>query len=280
MPRDTATTPSERVPRTVWVALVAAAVYVLLAAGLGNLLDALVDPGSPTAEFAITHLVPLPIAIAAGLAFARWSGWWHDIWTTPRVTAARPRRLWMLAVPVLMLIIPTVGLTRVPWAERAVGFVLVAAVGCLLIGLGEELFYRGILRVGIRAHHGELVTLLAVSLLFGLSHSFGSLINDVPPSTIAFQVAFTAMDGALLYTVLRVTGRLWVPILLHAFTDFSLYVQSADSTPAVGHAPDDPDPVLAAAQTALIVLSVVVVISTALEDRRTRRERRASTTMS
>src|SRR5688500_17182248 len=106
MPRDTATTPSERVPRTVWVALVAAAVYVLLAAGLGNLLDALVDPGSPTAEFAITHLVPLPIAIAAGLAFARWSGWWHDIWTTPRVTAARPRRLWMLAVPVLMLIIP------------------------------------------------------------------------------------------------------------------------------------------------------------------------------
>ncbi|WP_127792583.1 CPBP family intramembrane glutamic endopeptidase [Agromyces sp. LHK192] len=268
-PTDTRAT--DRVPRVFWVGLVAIVVYVLVAAGLGNLMDLIVPTDSVELEFALSHLVPLPIAIAAGLWFARWSGWSHDIWVQEPTLARPPRRWWMLAIPALLLVSPVVGLVQTPWADRSASLVLVVAVGCLLVGLGEEFFYRGILRVSLRARHGELVTLLATSLLFGLSHSLGSLLNGAPVGMILFQVAVTSMDGALYYAVFRVTGRLWVPIVLHALTDFSLYVQSGGGAAAGGHADIDVDPSVVPVQVVLVALSIAVVVSAALEDRRRRR---------
>ncbi|GAA1939725.1 CPBP family intramembrane glutamic endopeptidase [Agromyces allii] len=265
---------TDRVARTFWVGLAAAAVYVLLAAGLGNLMDVLVPTDSPELEFALSHLVPLPVAIALGLWFARWSGWWSDIWTQTPVTAEPPRRRWMLAIPMLLLVGPVLGLFDVPWSERSIGLVLLLALGCLLVGLGEELFYRGILRVSLRAHHGELVTLVVTSLLFGLSHSLGSLLNGVPAGTIAFQVAVTAFDGALYYVAFRATGRLWVPVLIHAITDYALYLQGDEWSAATGHAAPDPGPVAIGAQFVLWALMMAVVVSFALEDARARRRRR------
>ncbi|ANJ28036.1 CPBP family intramembrane glutamic endopeptidase [Agromyces aureus] len=264
-----------RVARTFWVGLAAAAVYVLIAAGLGNLMDVLVPTESPELEFALSHLVPLPIALALGLWFARWSGWWSDIWRQRPVTSQPPRRYWMLAVPVLLLVGPVLGLFDVPWSDRSVGLVLLLALGCLLVGLGEELFYRGIIRVSIRARHGEFVALLVTSLLFGLSHSVGSMINGVPAGAIAFQVAVTAFDGALYYVVFRATGRLWVPVLIHAITDCTLYLQSDEWSAATGHAVPDPGPVAIGAQFVLGALLIAAVVSFLLEDARARRARRA-----
>ena len=147
-------------------------------------------------------------------------------------------------------------------------FVLTAALGCLMIGFAEELYYRGILRVSIRAHHGEFLTVLLTSLLFGVSHSFGSLTHGVPLAVVAFQVAVTSMNGVMFYAAFIATGRLWVPMLLHALTDFSLYVQSGDSDAAPGHAGMDLGPVSAVVQVALGVLSIVFLISTIREGRR------------
>jgi len=264
------------VRRTFWVGLAAIVVYVLFAAGLGNLMDVLVPTASPELEFALSHLVPLPIVIGLGLWFARWSGWWGDVWRQRPVTAGPPRRRWMLAIPVLLLVGPVLGLFDVPWSERSVGLVLLLAVGCLLVGLGEELFYRGILRVSLRSHHGELVTLLVTSVLFGLSHSLGSMLNGVPVGIIAFQVGATAFDGALYYAAFRVTGRLWVPVLIHALTDFSLYLRNDDWSAATGHAAPDPGAVAIGAQFALWALMIAVVVSFILEDARARRLRRAA----
>ncbi|SFR83883.1 hypothetical protein SAMN05428970_2884 [Agromyces sp. CF514] len=266
----------DRVPRNFWVGLAAAAVYVLLAAGLGNLMDVLVPTASPEVEFALSHLVPLPIGIALGLWFARWSGWWSDVWAQTPVTAEPPRRRWMLAIPVLLLVGPVLGLFDVPWSERSVGIVLLLALGCLLVGLGEELFYRGILRVSLRAHHGELVTLLVTSVLFGLSHTVGSMFHGVPAGSIAFQVAVTSFDGALYYAAFRATGRLWVPVLIHALTDCTLYLQSDEWGAATGHAVPDPGPVAIGAQFVLWGLMVAVVVSFVLEDARARRRRRGA----
>lgn len=261
--------PADRVPRVAWVGLVAIAFYLLIGAGLANLITALEGSVSMEADFALGHLVPLPISIIAGLAFARWAGWWDDIWSVPRL-----RRRWMLAVPVLLAALPLSQVGEIDWSERSVQLVLVIAAGCLLVGLGEELFVRGILRVSIRAHHGELFTLLATSMLFGAGHCFGLMIAGAAPGKIVFAVVFTAMSGSLYYAALRVSGTLWVPILLHALTDFMLYVESADPTPLVGHAQESPFNITTGIQALLVVLSVFVVISAAREEMHARRERR------
>ena len=214
------------VPRVFWVGLVAIAVYVLIAAGLANVLELLVKPATPVADFALTHFVPLSLLIVAGVLFARKAGWLAAVWRDERAVAEAPRRWWMLAVPLLLLVGPVADLFDVPWGERGIGVVLLLLLGCVMVGFGEEFFYRGILRVSLRAHHGNFVTLLVTSVLFGISHSLGSLLNGVPVSVIAFQVGATGLTGALYYVAFCATGRLWVPILIHAFTDFVLYAQS------------------------------------------------------
>lgn len=266
-------------PRVFWVGLVACAVYILVALGSSKLLIAVAQTASTSeATFALGHLVPLPVGIAAGLVFARWSGWWSDIFTQP-VTTIRPRRWWMLAIPILLLVGPVANLVQTPWSGRAVGFVLLSAVAFLLVGFGEEFFFRGILRVSLRSHHGELVTILVTSLLFGLGHSLGLLFVGTPVTRILFVVGVTALSGALFYAALRATGTLWVPIVIHALTDFSLRMEAPDRTnAAIGHGSSGTTSwsVETIVTFGLWALLLAVVVSFALEDLAERRERCAA----
>lgn len=220
---------TDRVPRRVWIGLVAFAIYVVIAVAGGLVFDAILDADAdPVLELAPTHLIPLPLAIAGGLAFARLSGWWHDIWTDRRVSLDRPRRWWMPAIPVAIVIQIVALVVQAPWATISVPYVVVGLLCYLLVGLGEELFTRGILLESVRAHHGETVALLVTALAFGVAHSLGSALNGIPVSTIAFQVAVTAMDGVQFYAALRATGTLWVPILLHGLGDYGRWLAAED----------------------------------------------------
>lgn len=151
--------------------------------------------------------------------------------------------------------------------------VAVVLVGTLLVGVGEELYFRGILRASIEGRHGQAVTLLVTSVAFGLAHSVGSLIGGVPVSFIAFQVAVTAAAGAVLYGVLRATGRLWVAMLLHGLNDAGLYLNSGqtDNPSAAGLSADSGNIAL---QAALWVLAAVLLISCLRQDHRRRQEQR------
>ncbi|WP_109211800.1 MULTISPECIES: type II CAAX endopeptidase family protein [Microbacterium] len=266
-----AATVDDRVPRVVWVGLVAFAFYVIVAAGGGLLIDALgAGEADPVTELALTHLIPLPIAIAAGLVFARLSGWWHDIWTDAPLRRSTPRRWWMWLIPVLLVVQIVALFAEAPWAQLSVSYILIGLVCYLLVGLGEELFTRGILLESVRAHHGETVTLLATALAFGAANSVGSGISGVPVGTIAFQIAVTAMDGVLFYAALRVTGTLWAPILLHGLGDYGRWLIAGDGADHTSGAD-------AITQTGLTLLSAAVLISVILEDRRNRRRREITT---
>ena len=115
-----------------------------------------------------------------------------------------------------------------PWAALSASYVLVGLLCYALFGLGEELFVRGILLESVRSHHGETVTLLITAGVFGLAHSLGSSIAGVPVGAIALQVAVTAMQGVLFYAVLRVTGTLLAPILLHGIGDYGRWLAGGD----------------------------------------------------
>nr|WP_242061412.1 CPBP family intramembrane glutamic endopeptidase [Microbacterium ureisolvens] len=176
----------------------------------------------------------------------------------------------MWLIPVLLVVQIVALFAEAPWAQLSVSYILIGLVCYLLVGLGEELFTRGILLESVRAHHGETVTLLATALAFGAANSVGSGISGVPVGTIAFQIAVTAMDGVLFYAALRVTGTLWAPILLHGLGDYGRWLIAGDGADHTSGAD-------AITQTGLTLLSAAVLISVILEDRRNRRRREITT---
>lgn len=279
-PDDTRPPTRDRVPRRFWVGVAALVVYILFAAVLGNITGAFAPDGDVTAEFALSHLIPLPIAIGLALWFVRWAGWWRDVWSNRSTLRMQPRRLWLVAIPVLLAALPLVQLPGVPWAERGLGTVMIVLVGTIMVGFGEELVIRGILFVSLRERHGELVTLLVTSLLFGAAHTVGSVWAGLPPAAIAFQVAFLSMTGSLYYWVRRVTGRLWVGMAIHALTDFTLYLASGEASAAEAMSSSDDlgplTPVLVTIQMLLVALAIAGVFSAAREDHRARKPRRVA----
>lgn len=261
----------------IWIGLVAVAIYLLFAALLGNLLGGLAAPDDVTAEFALGHLIPLPIAIVLAVVFVRRSGW-TGVWRETPTLRMTPRRRWLASIPVLMVLVALAQAPSIPWADRAIDFLLLVALGTLLVGLGEELVVRGILLVSVRERHGETLTMLVTALVFAFAHVFSSIWHGLPLAAIAFQVSVLMMNGILYYWVRRVTGRLWAAVLVHALTDFMLYVEAGASNAAEA-APsglDPSNPVLVISEMLLLVAAAASVVSVIREDRRTRAARRSS----
>lgn len=267
-------------PRSIWLALAAVVVYVLLAAGLGSLLSGLVSDEQELAQFSLGHFIPLAIAIIGLLLFLRWAGWGEDVWRERPTPSLTPKRWWLVSIPVLVVLLPISQLGDIPWASRPIGYVLVIAAGTLMVGFGEELLIRGVLLTALRARHGELVALLGTSLVFALAHIPGSIIAGASLATIAFQVSFLAAAGAAYYWVRRVTGRLWVAMLAHASTDWVLYLASGAGTPGASmpqaHSSESPDPFQATFQILLLVATTISIMSVIREDRRNKRSAAAA----
>ena len=259
---------------SVRAALLLVVVYVLLAWGLGTVLSDLVGDDQPAAQFALGHLVPLPIGIALLLLYVRRAGLGSAVWRErPTPTLVPPRR-WLIAIPVIAIVEPLVELADVPWADVALGLVAVVALGTLLVGLGEELLIRGVLLTAVRRRHGELVTLLVTAGVFALAHLPGSITAGAPPAVLAIQVGGLAVVGAGYYWIRRVTGRLWVAALVHAFTDWVLYLGSGADVPATSVPQEhtsSSDPFIATIEVVLWILLAVGVVSLIREDRRNRR---------
>ncbi|SDD31576.1 hypothetical protein SAMN04489747_0685 [Auraticoccus monumenti] len=90
----------------------------------------------------------------------------------------------------------------------ALSFLGALVLGAVLVPIGEELFFRGVLTNGL-ARYGPWVAVLVSSTVFAVAHG----INYVLP--VAFVVG---VIGALL---LRRTGSLWPGVVVHAVNNLS-----------------------------------------------------------
>ncbi|WP_146070282.1 CPBP family intramembrane glutamic endopeptidase [Arthrobacter sp. GMC3] len=259
----------ERVPRRMWIGLVAIVVYILFAAGLGNALDYWTGISSGPWELVISH-APIVVPIIAGIIFVKWAGWGPAVWRTPVPTGHRGRSWWWLAIPAIMLVQSLVNIAAAPLDTWTIPSIVLVLVVMGLVGLGEEFYFRGILRASMTRHHGETFAFVVTSLAFGLAHSAASLAHGVPIATVAFQVAVTAAGGAVLYGAFLATGRLWVPIALHALDDFSLALGSGGFGVAAGTEFPTPSFVVFT-QAVLWILAVVVLISCIRRDHKAKR---------
>lgn len=114
----------------------------------------------------------------------------------------------------------------------AAGFDWVAAwlLAGLFIGFAEEVLTRGyVVRIMRSSGKSEIAVGLVSASLFALLHGFNFFTGQPFVSTL-LQMLYTFFFGFCMYLALRVTGTIIAPILLHASTDPSIFMQGIYST--------------------------------------------------
>ena len=105
-------------------------------------------------------------------------------------------------------------------------------VGCLFIGVSEELMFRGIGVTAFRqAGFTEGKVALWTCVLFGLAHAtniFSEGLGALP------QVLVTAVAGYFFYVTRRVSGLLIVSMIIHGLWDFGLFTTTLSTPTSIG----------------------------------------------
>ena len=108
------------------------------------------------------------------------------------------------------------------------GFELVAAwlVAGLFIGFAEELLTRGyVVKLMRQAGHSEIAVAAVSAAVFAGLHS-GNLLSGQALFPTLVQLVYTFGFGICMYLAMRVGGSIIWPILLHATTDPSIFLQT------------------------------------------------------
>ncbi len=148
-------------------------------------------------------------------AFAFYLGWTKDLFGRQPIYRSR----WMWLGPVVALVPITLRVLGIDWGGPSIAVVAFMMLTGLMIGVVEELMFRGFAVKMIRAGgHGELTVAALASLAFALSHSVNVLTGQ-PLNAVAVTVFYTFGFGVLMYLTLRVTGFLVWAMLVHGLTD-------------------------------------------------------------
>lgn len=161
------------------------------------------------------------LVFASGfLLLACWLLRWPDIgFRRPR--GGTLRILWFPSLWILFL-----GAVALAIGPPAPGLAAILALNCLLVGLSEELMFRGVLLSGL---HGRLrlwPAILVVTLCFGAVHVLNAFVTG-DLMLAAIQAGAATMSGLLLMALRLRTGSLWPPILFHAAWDFASFCIAA-----------------------------------------------------
>lgn len=117
-------------------------------------------------------LVPIAILAALLAALVSWRGWWHVL----RDDRSAPRWLW--SMPALLVLTIAIGLLTADWGARSALYAVVAALACLCVGFNEEIVFREIALVGLRARVAEWQVFLYTTPAFGLAHGVNSFFGQ------------------------------------------------------------------------------------------------------
>jgi membrane protease YdiL (CAAX protease family) len=201
-----------------WAYLLAVIVYLAIIQVGGLVIGNGIDGGETMATAGnMLRSMTIPIAISTGFAIglATWLGWW------PQILHEQLRvRKWVWLVPIAMLISAVV---MVDWGNlvgQKAGLILVLLLTVVLVGFTEELMFRGVGVVTFRnGSFTEAKVALFTSLVFGAAHLSNAIGTG---STAIFQAIVVSFCGYFFYLTRRVSGAIWLPMVLHASWDFGV----------------------------------------------------------
>lgn len=200
------------------------AVYALLVVPAELLVGRSSESLKESAANALTgFILPVALGIVAVLAIGRrWRV--REVFSErAELRISRPRWLWLGLC--LFALAVAISLATAPWNDWAADVILLLVVGMLLVGVGEELVFRGFLLVGARTRFSEPGACLFTCALFGLYHGINVLTGQALGATLG-QMAYAAVLGAVFYLLRRVSGVLAVPMLVHGLIDVMYVVQA------------------------------------------------------
>ncbi|MET8698027.1 type II CAAX endopeptidase family protein [Kitasatospora sp. NPDC004723] len=225
-------------------------VYLAILQGLGALIG--VERGSGDSQFPTTEsvvrngVIPIGLSVLFGVGVVTWLGWWGSV-----LNYRVPVRRWVRFVPVSMLVVAVLAVNYPNLADQPASLVLALVAMTALVGIGEELMFRGIgVQVFKRAGLSEGKVALWSSVVFGVVHvsnAFGEGAQAI------LQAVIVSTSGYFFYLCLRVGGVLLLPMLVHGLWDFSLVSNSVGTDPKAS--PGMILPIVL--QIALIVLVIV-----------------------
>ncbi|RZT68782.1 CPBP family intramembrane glutamic endopeptidase [Leucobacter luti] len=183
------------------------------------------DPG-----LQVLILTGLPILLGGVIlvAFALSIGWLRELFGRQPIRG----RGWMWIAVAAVLLFNALRFATIDYTAAGAGVVVAWLVTGLFIGFAEEVLTRGfVVTLMRRAGYREIAVALVSAAVFAALHS-GNILDGQGLLTTAVQVFYTFALGICMYLALRVTGNLVWPILLHATTDPSIFLQTSD--PAAG----------------------------------------------
>lgn len=223
-PRDLeATTRRSRRAPTVALALVALVAYCVVCNGLQVASGIDYMHWFATAGNALrSAVIPLAAGALVLLAFGAWSGW-DQVWRDAR-RLSMPWYLWLPpAVFVLGFLVRFAGIA---WRSVPVDLLLAVVASGVLVGLAEELLFRGFLLRALRERaRAESTVMLVSSLAFGLFHCTNLLFGQ-SLAAVSMQVVAASISGVALYLFRRGTGWLVAGMAAHGLWDISTFLEA------------------------------------------------------
>ena len=199
---------------------------ISLAAFVGWLLITVVGGQIHTGQGPLTEAVtrglgwPFLLAALFLLLLTVWQQW-RDVGLN---TLASGRELLLAWLPMLYIV---VGLAlAVVFGLPPVGVLLWILLNTFLVGLSEELMFRGVLLQAFRHTVAIWPAVWLTTLAFGAIHILNVFMTgELRPALI--QSAAAALSG-LLFIALRLrTGSLWPCIIVHGLWDFATFTVAA-----------------------------------------------------
>lgn len=159
-----------------------------------------------------------------------------------------PVRGWVWVVPIVLVVAAFGVMDYENLGVIDSGLLVATVVTSLLVGVGEELMFRGVTVQALRDNGmTEHRVALWSSVIFGLVH-ITNIVTEGPQAIV--QVIVVSFSGFFFYLSYRVSGTIVVPILLHALWDFSLF----------SHNVGDPDPSAQARQGIPMLANIVLLV--------------------
>ncbi|PRB11167.1 CPBP family intramembrane metalloprotease [Microbacterium sp. MYb72] len=209
-----------------WRALVLAAVYFVLYEGLsllfGPLAEGITDPQS-AAAVVVFYVLPVTVGALLLIAFIWSVGWFGEIFGPQPIRGSG----WMWIAVAAVLLFNILRFATIDYADTEAGVVPAWLLAGLLVGFAEEVLTRGLVVNLLRkAGYREIVVAVVSAAVFAGLHA-GNLLSGQALLPTLVQLGYTFAFGICMYLAMRVTGTIIVPILLHATTDPSIFLQSA-----------------------------------------------------
>lgn len=195
-----------------------------------------------------------PFAAAAAFLFLMIA---LTCWPGLGLGPARPARaLLVLWVPLLYIagfvaVAASLGLPPLP----VIGIIV---LNCLLVGLSEELMFRGILLQAARAVLPFWSAVIGSTLVFGAVHSLNVLLTgELMPALVQSAAAF--LSGFVFVAIRLCTGSLWPGVIVHGLWNAGTFLMLAAGDGAMLRSATT-----AAASPAAYLLPVLLVLPNGL----------------